>query len=49
MKKDTDTYIGIFLIILVVLNILGFVRTIGITQRFIDIAVLLTGAYLVFK
>ncbi len=49
MKKNVDTYIGVFLIALVALNILGVLRTIGVTQKFVDIVVLLTGLYLVFK
>ena len=40
-KKKVDLYIGIVLIIVVLLDILGVLGMIGITQRFVDIVVVL--------
>ena len=48
MKKNIDTYIGIFLIVLVALKMAGILNILGITQRFVDIVLILTGLYLVF-
>lgn len=48
-SKKTDLAIGVILIVVMLLNLLGFLRAIGITQRFVDLIVIATGAYLIIK
>jgi hypothetical protein len=48
-KTKIDLYVGIGLLIIVVLNALGLLSMIGITQRFIDIVFALAGIYLIIK
>ena len=49
MKKKTDLYIGLGVIVVAVLNLFGVLGMVGVTQRFVDIVLIVSGLYLIYK
>lgn len=49
MSRKTDLYVGIVLLIIVLLDMVGILRFVGITGRFVDIVAIAVAFYLILK